>query len=647
MAGDGAQLRGARRQAERRRAGAVNLGIAVDVERKDGSREPDGPLHPGRRRSDFKAFHAKYEELVRKTRENALTADDFIGTNITLTNPGGLGTVASVPRLMTGQGTIIATGSIAYPPEWSHSPPERMKTLGVSKVMTMTSTYDHRIIQGAESGSFLRRIDELLQGEDEFYEGVAADFGIEAAIVTKAHPASASAPPLGAGSTTTTPPSAVQAAPGEELLQAVQAATSLLKAYRTHGHLSATLNPLGGDGKGDPALEPENLNLTPELMGQIPASILRIGVPGETLLDALPRMRDAYCGTIAYQIEHLSSHQQRVWLREMIETGAHREPLDEEEKRGLLRAADRGVPVRALPPEGIPRPEDVLDRGSRLDRADDRRAGDDRPPGRRRGGRDRDGPPRPPLASSRTTSAARSSRSWPSSRAPRRSMPSSAPTPSATVAPATSSTTTAPRGCSRRARVTSGCGCTRTPPTSSSSTRSSPAAPAPLRPSTPARGCTTTLRSPCRCCCTATPHSRARESSPRRSTSSRSTATRPAARSTSSPDNQVGFTTDPQRRPLDPVCRRHGEGLQRPDHPRQRRRRRGLRRGGPPGDGLPQRVRPRRRHRPDRLSPLRPQRDRRARIHPARAGGADQEAPAGQRDLREASCIEEGVVTRR
>ncbi|MCB0876650.1 MAG: multifunctional oxoglutarate decarboxylase/oxoglutarate dehydrogenase thiamine pyrophosphate-binding subunit/dihydrolipoyllysine-residue succinyltransferase subunit, partial [Solirubrobacterales bacterium] len=317
--------------------GAINLGIAVDIEKKDGSRSLMVPCIRAADGADFKAFHAKYEELIRKTRENSLTADDFVGTNITLTNPGGIGTVASVPRLMSGQGTIVATGSIAYPPEWSHSPPERLKTLGVSKVMTMTSTYDHRIIQGAESGSFLRRIDELLSGADGFYEGVASSLDVDAGIVSRAHAASASAPPLVAGSTTTSPPSAVQATPDEELMQAVQAATSLLKAYRTHGHLSATLNPLGGDGKGDPALEPENLNLTPELMEQIPASILRIGVPGETLLEALPRMRDAYCGTIAYQIEHLSSHQQRVWLREMIETGAHRKPLDKTEKRGLLR----------------------------------------------------------------------------------------------------------------------------------------------------------------------------------------------------------------------------------------------------------------------------------------------------------------------
>ncbi|HEU4980084.1 MAG TPA: multifunctional oxoglutarate decarboxylase/oxoglutarate dehydrogenase thiamine pyrophosphate-binding subunit/dihydrolipoyllysine-residue succinyltransferase subunit, partial [Solirubrobacterales bacterium] len=129
---------------------------------------------------------------------------------------------------------------------------------------------------------------------------------------------------------------AAAAKPDTELLQAVQAATSLLKAYRTHGHLAARLDPLGSEPKGDPAIQPENVGLTPEVMAQIPAEILRIGVEGETLLDALPRMRDAYCDTIGYQIEHLSSHQQRMWLRDMIETGWHRKPLDPEEKRGLL-----------------------------------------------------------------------------------------------------------------------------------------------------------------------------------------------------------------------------------------------------------------------------------------------------------------------
>jgi 2-oxoglutarate dehydrogenase E1 component len=315
--------------------GPVNLGIAVDVERKDGSHSLMVPAIKGSDGLDFASFHSYYEDLIAKTRENKLTADDFQGTNISLTNPGGIGTMASVPRLLSGQSAIIATGSIAYPPEWLHASPERLRQVGVSKVMTLTSTYDHRVIQGAESGAFLRRIEQLLQGEDHFYEAVADDLGIDAAGVASAHPASASAPPLAA----TAPSAEPSSAPGEvdeELLQAVQAATSLLKAYRTHGHLAARLDPLGSQPKGDPAIQPENLNLTPELMSRIPASILRIGVPGETLLEALPRMRETYCGTIAYQFEHLSSHQQRIWLREMIETGAHRQPLGEAEKRRLL-----------------------------------------------------------------------------------------------------------------------------------------------------------------------------------------------------------------------------------------------------------------------------------------------------------------------
>jgi multifunctional 2-oxoglutarate metabolism enzyme len=313
--------------------GHVNLGIAVDVERKDGSRGLLVPCIKAAETLDFASFHSYYEDLITKTRENKLTADDFQGTNITLTNPGGLGTVASVPRLMTGQGTIVATGSIAYPVEWAHSPPEKVKTLGISKVMTMTSTYDHRVIQGAESGSFLRSIDQLLAGEDSFYESVAESLDISPTVVTNAHPAAASAPPVAAPPA---PAAAPEARPDQELLQGVQAATSLLKAYRTHGHLAARLDPLGSEPKGDPALQPENLNLTPELMSQIPASILRIECPGETLLEVLPRMREVYCGTIAYQIEHLSSHQQRVWLREMIETGWHRKPLEPDEKKALL-----------------------------------------------------------------------------------------------------------------------------------------------------------------------------------------------------------------------------------------------------------------------------------------------------------------------
>ncbi len=514
-------------------AAAVNLGIAVDVERRDGSRSLMVPCVKGADSLDFPAFHASYEDLITKTRENKLTADDFQGTTITLTNPGGLGTVASVPRLLNGQGTIVACGSLAYPVEWAHASADKIKALGVSKVMTTTSTYDHRIIQGAESGSFLRRIDQLLQGEDEFYESIAEALDIAAGVITNAHPAAASAPPLGAAGVT---PAAAQVSVAEadrELLQGVQAATSLLKAYRTHGHLAANVNPLNDEPKGDPALEPENLNLTPELMSRIPASILRIGVEGETLLEALPRMRDAYCTTIAYQIEHLSSHQQRMWLRERIETGWHRAPLDAGGAPVAALAPDRGVPVRALPPEGLPGPEDVLDRGPRRHRADARCDRDDRAPRRCRGGRDRHGPSRPAVGARpqprplggvdpgrvrgrEGARAGQGDRPHPALGNRRRQVPPRR------------------RGDLHHPRrgADQGPALSRTPATWSSSTRSSPAPRAPRRPSIRARPCATTRTSRCRSCCTAMPPSRARGWSPRPSTSSRCRATRPAARST-------------------------------------------------------------------------------------------------------------------
>src|SRR3954447_11140615 len=149
----------------------VSLGLAVDVERKDGTRSLVVPVLKAAHALDFPSFTVRYDELVAGARDNTLPPEDYAGASITLTNPGGLGTVASVPRLMPGQGTIIATVAIGYPAGMEQADQARLKELGVSKVMTMTSTYDHRVIQGAESGSFLRRIEQLLLGEDGFYEG--------------------------------------------------------------------------------------------------------------------------------------------------------------------------------------------------------------------------------------------------------------------------------------------------------------------------------------------------------------------------------------------------------------------------------------------------------------------------------------------
>jgi multifunctional 2-oxoglutarate metabolism enzyme len=309
---------------------ACNLGLAVDVEKKDGTRTLMVPVIRDAGRKNFKEFLDAYNALVEKARTNTLTADDLAGANLSLTNPGGIGTIASVPRLMVGQGTIVATGAIGYPPGLGGVG----EAIGAEKVMTMTSTYDHRIIQGAESGRFLQRIEALLQGEDGFYERVFADLGVPVGPLTPAPEARAVTPPAGVP--------AIAAAPGpavldEELMQAVQAATSLLKAHRTHGHLAAKLDPLGREPEGDPALDPVPLGLTPELMERIPARILRMYVDGQTLADALPHLRETYCGPIAYEIEHIASHRQRLWLREAIESGKFRAPLAGDEQKTLLR----------------------------------------------------------------------------------------------------------------------------------------------------------------------------------------------------------------------------------------------------------------------------------------------------------------------
>jgi multifunctional 2-oxoglutarate metabolism enzyme len=309
--------------------GRVNLGLAVDVEKKDGSRTLMVPVILNASGLKFDGFLDAYDALVEKARTNTLTADDLTGANITLTNPGGLGTVASVPRLMAGQGTIVASGSIAYPVGLG----DIGAMIGAEKVVTMTSTYDHRIIQGAESGRFLGLIEEYLQGGHGFYEDVFAALRVELgpAPSPPAPAAAASAAASSAADRTT------GGVPDEELLQAVQAASTLLSRFRSHGHLAARLDPLGTEPEGDPGLDPEALGLTPEITAKIPAKILHMYVPGATLADALPHLRETYCGTIAYEIEHIASHRQRVWLRENIESGAFRQPLTSEEQKTLLR----------------------------------------------------------------------------------------------------------------------------------------------------------------------------------------------------------------------------------------------------------------------------------------------------------------------
>jgi 2-oxoglutarate dehydrogenase E1 component len=294
---------------------SVNLGIAVDLEGKGGRRRLMVPVLKQAQRLDFAGFYREYERLIRGAREGTLGPDSYFGGTITLTNPGTIGTSASVPRLMRGQGSILATGAI--------------REVGGTRVMTVSSTYDHRIIQGAESGMFLRELDRLLQGGDGFYEDVAASLGVgELAFSSQGE---AVAP-------------VVRGAPApvlEEMLLHVAAAMSVVKHHRTHGYLAARLDPLGTEPIGDPALDPASAGLTPEIMAKIPAAVLRVYVEGETMADVLPRLKEVYCGTIAYEIEHIASHEQRVWLREVIERGRHRTPLSVDEKRALLELLTR------------------------------------------------------------------------------------------------------------------------------------------------------------------------------------------------------------------------------------------------------------------------------------------------------------------
>ncbi len=313
--------------------GAVSLGLAVDVEKKDGSRSLVVPVIHDASKLSFPDFVAAYDELVVGARDNTLKPDSYQGAQITLTNPGGIGTIASVPRLMPGQGTIVATGAIGFPPGLAQADKQKLAELGVEKVMTMTSTYDHRVIQGAESGQFLKRVDELLQGADGFYDKLFESLGVDAAQAAAGPPSPTvtAADPVPAA---TTP--AVSEVPDEALMQAVQAATSIIKAHRVHGHLAAHLDPLGSPPRGDPALDPASVNLTQEMMERIPSSVMRVAVPGKTFADALPHLRDTYTGTIAYEVEHIAGHNRRVWLRENIESGAHRTPLTPEQKLKLL-----------------------------------------------------------------------------------------------------------------------------------------------------------------------------------------------------------------------------------------------------------------------------------------------------------------------
>ena len=295
---------------------AVNLGLAVDVDRGDGTRSLVVPVLRHADQLDFAQFLVAYDGLIAKVKANQLTVEDFQGATVTLTNPGTIGTVQSVPRLMPGQGVIVGVGSIGYPAEFEGADRATLSTLGVSKVVTVTSTYDHRIIQGAESGLFLRRVHELLLGEHEFYAEVFASLQMPYEAV-KWRP---DVNPLDRE---------------EALLHKQMQVAKLIRVHRVRGHLLADLDPLRWKDPRTPIeLDPATYGLT---IWDLDREFLTDGVAGTNKMrlgDLLGLLRDAYCRTIGVEYMHIQDTEEQRWIQGQVE--GRTPPVSKDQQRRIL-----------------------------------------------------------------------------------------------------------------------------------------------------------------------------------------------------------------------------------------------------------------------------------------------------------------------
>jgi len=299
----------------------VNLGLAVDIEQKDGSRILLVPNIKRVQTLNFFEFLKAYNDLIQRARTGKLKLEDFQDTTLTLTNPGTIGTVASIPRLMPGQGVIIATGVIGYPAEYQGMSEETLSQLGVSKVMTLTSTYDHRIIQGAESGAYLARIHELLQGEDGFYEQVFADLNLPHEPVHWARDEN---------------PALFDSPHNYEVIEKEAKVLQLINAYRVRGHLLANLNPLGYEPHYHPELDPAQYGLT---IWDLDRKFITGGLGGQavaTLRDILDILRETYSGKIGVEYRNIQDPEQKQWLQERMEQSRNKSQLSSRMKRHIL-----------------------------------------------------------------------------------------------------------------------------------------------------------------------------------------------------------------------------------------------------------------------------------------------------------------------
>jgi 2-oxoglutarate dehydrogenase E1 component len=303
----------------------VNLGLAVDLAGKDGGRALVVPNIKNANGMTFDQFVSSYDDVIARARAGKLTVADFEGTTVSLTNPGTVGTAGSIPRLMPGQGAIIATGAIDYPAEYQGVTEEMRALLGLSKVMTVTCTYDHRVIQGAESGAFLGQLAALLQGEDEFYHQIFQDLKVpyHPDVWEPARQTSLPAP-FAVG---VTPELARQAA----VLQ-------LINAYRVRGHLIADLDPLGKPLTYHPELDPATYDLTIwDRDRQFITGTLMNGQTTATLREILERLRQTYCGRIGCEYMNIQHPEQKAWLQSRMEPTGNSWPLDETTRKRVLQ----------------------------------------------------------------------------------------------------------------------------------------------------------------------------------------------------------------------------------------------------------------------------------------------------------------------
>lgn len=287
----------------------VALGIAIDLAKPDGTRQLLVPSIKKADTLDFAQFWNAYEDVVRRARGNKLAVDDFAGTTISLTNPGTIGTVHSVPRLMQGQGTIVGVGAMDYPAEFAGTSEDRLNAMGVSKVLTLTSTYDHRIIQGAQSGDFLRILGRKLLGEDGFYDRVFASLRVPYEPVRWVRDTSND--------------------PDDEAMKPARIG-ELVHAYRSRGHLMADTDPLAYRQRKHPDLDVQNHGLTLwDLDRTFPTGGFT-GKPRARLRDVLGLLRDSYCRSIGVEYMHLQDPRQRRWLQERLESGYARTPREDQ-----------------------------------------------------------------------------------------------------------------------------------------------------------------------------------------------------------------------------------------------------------------------------------------------------------------------------